>query len=265
MQPPLANQIGMNPYWETILEPLLILLHPQTIVEIGSEYGDTTRLLLAFCCRHNATLHSIDPAPKFDIDAEKARYGHHFIFHEARSLRALTRIERYDAVLIDGDHNWYTVFHELTTIEAQSADGGSPFPMVFLHDVDWPYGRRDMYYDPATIPVAYRHSFARKGIRFGDSSLQESGGMPHLCYHATTESSPRNGVRTAIEDYLKETALSLEFISVPGFHGLGLLFPRSLRCDNLVLGQMLNAWIFPPPIRRYLEYLEAARLKLITP
>ena len=250
----------MYPYWDTITAPLLTLLQPETIVEIGSEQGKSTRLLLAFCQQHNAVLHAIDPTPKFDVAALQTRHGERFVFHAATSLEALPQIERYDAVLIDGDHNWYTVFHELKTIEVQCTARQAPYPLVLLHDIDWPYGRRDLYYDPASIPEAFRHPYARLGVRPGDSGLQQHGGYSTNLLHATTEGTPRNGVRTAIEDFLEQTSLALDFIAVPGFHGIGVLFPRSLRTSHPAPGQALDAWTLPPLLRHYLERLESARV-----
>ena len=29
-----------------------------------------------------------------------------------------------------------------------------PLPLLVLHDVGWPYGRRDLYYDPDDIPAS---------------------------------------------------------------------------------------------------------------
>ena len=252
----------MYPYWDTITKPLLGLLHPNTIVEIGSERGKSTQLLLAFCQEHDVVLHAIDPAPKFDAAAWQARHQGRFIFHAATSLEALPRIAHYEAVFIDGDHNWYTVFHELKAIETHCATHHVAFPLVFLHDIDWPYGRRDLYYDPATIPEAHRRPYARQGIRPGNPGLQEHGGhMPNL-YHAATEGTPRNGVRTAIEDFLEQTTLALDFIAVPGFHGLGLLFPQTLRAARPALSQALDAWALPPPLHHYLKHLEAVRVNL---
>ncbi len=207
-------------------------------------------------------LHAIDPAPKFDVAAWQTHFAQCFVFHAATSLEALPRIEHYDAVLIDGDHNWYTVFHELKTIEVQGTARQAPFPLVLLHDIGWPYGRRDLYYDPATIPDAFRHPYARQGIRPGEAGLQEHGGhMPNLC-HATTEGTSRNGVRTAVEDFLKETEQALDFITVPGFHGLGVLVPHSLRASHPALSQMLDAWTLPDSLRRYVERLEAVRVNI---
>ena len=58
------------------------------------------------------------------------------------SLDELPRLEKMDAVIIDGDHNWYSVYNELKLLARQVEKGG-PFPLSFVHDVGWPYGRRD--------------------------------------------------------------------------------------------------------------------------
>ena len=252
----------MYPYWDVITEPLLTLLQPRTIVEIGSEQGKSTHRLLAFCQVHDAVLHAIDPFPKLDVAAWQARHGDRFVFHAATSLEALPRIEHYDAVLIDGDHNWYTVFHELKTIETHCAARHDAFPFVLLHDIDWPYGRRDLYYDPVSIPDAYRHPHARGGVRPGSPELQERGGYSPNLIHATAEGTPHNGVCTAIEDFLEQTTLALEFITVPGFHGLGVLFPRALRASHPALAEALDARTLPDPLRRYVERLEAVRVSM---
>ena len=252
----------MYPYWDTITEPLLTLLQPEVIVEIGSERGKSTHLLLAFCQEHDAVLHAIDPAPKFDVAAWQALHGERFVFHQTTSLAALPQIERYDAVFIDGDHNWYTVFHELKLIEAQAIAHETSFPLVLLHDIDWPYGRRDLYYDPSTIPEDFRQPYARQGIRPGDAGLQERGGYSANLFHAVAEGTPHNGVRTAIEEFLEQTPLALDFITVPGFHGLGLLFPQALRTSHPALNEALDAATLPPLLHRYVERLEAVRVQL---
>src|ERR1039457_6819312 len=91
---------------------------------------------------------------------------------EGISLEVLPELsDAFDCVLIDGDHNWYTVFHELNVISDR--DLLKPGGMVFFHDVEWPYGRRDMYFQPETIPQKYRHSCAQKGIVEGQSELSD--------------------------------------------------------------------------------------------
>ena len=69
--------------------------------------------------------------------------------------------------------------------------------------MDWPYGRRDLYYQPDTIPAEFRHPFAEKGIVRGQSRLAEVGGLNSRNYqNALEEGGPKNGVLTAIEDFL---------------------------------------------------------------
>ena len=74
-------------------------------------------------------------------------------------------IDRADAVLIDGDHNWHTVYNELKIV-----DEFQVWPITLLHDIDWPYGRRDVYYDPSTVPAEYRQPHVKAGLVRGKSA-----------------------------------------------------------------------------------------------
>lgn len=250
----------MHIYWDEILGPALALLGPRTIVEIGCAAGQTTRRLVAFCVRSGATLHAIDPAPRFDVEGWGAQAGGRLVFHRARSLDALPGIDGYDAVLVDGDHNWYTVFHELRLIEQQAERAERPFPLVWLHDIGWPYGRRDLYYDPESIPAEYRHPYARAGMRPGSSDLLPQGGFNARLCNATRENTPRNGVLTAVEDFLKQTRLSLRLLLIPGFHGLGVLSPEDLGVTNPPLAGFLQGWDLPAGVKRFVEKVERARV-----
>ena len=86
-------------------------------MEVGSDQGVNTANLLEFCRQTGATLHVIDPAPGYDVSKWQSEYGDCLVFHKELSLNALPSIENFDVVLIDGDHNWYTVFNELKTLE----------------------------------------------------------------------------------------------------------------------------------------------------
>ena len=54
----------MNSFWDTIFEPVLEALQPQSIVEIASDKGFNTRNLLEYCQRSDAKLRVDDPLPK---------------------------------------------------------------------------------------------------------------------------------------------------------------------------------------------------------
>ncbi len=248
-------------FWETVIEPALMVTRPRCIVEIGAEGGNNTRNLLAYCESSGAILHAIDPQPRFDVAAWQQRYGSRFIMHQTLSLQALPTLDRMDVVLIDGDHNWYTVVNELRLIEQRSRELSQPFPLILMHDIGWPYGRRDLYYNPATIPEAFRQPYARKGIRPGVSELVDRGFNAQF-FNAASENTPRNGVLTGVEDFLKETGVALQLIRVPGFFGFGILFPQELRERNEAFAQFLKLWDLPEPVRRYLQQVESERVQL---
>jgi hypothetical protein len=163
----------------------------------------------------------------------------------------------YDCFLIDGDHNWYTVFNELDLIRQRSLL--RPGGMIFFHDVEWPYGRRDLYYQPQTIPAQYRNDFDRKGVQRGQTALVDSGGgNAHLC-NAIREGGPRNGVLTAIEDFLAEYPSEYQFCRIRAQHGLGILQSRSSNpAENRaflairVAAAWQNLCAFPKSATRYL-------------
>ncbi|NQX57873.1 class I SAM-dependent methyltransferase [Paenibacillus qinlingensis] len=221
----------MERFFEKIIKPILIKYEPSHIVEIGVFLaGRSTIKLLEFCKMMNSKLTVIDPAPGFNTYAYEAVFSEELVLHKKHSLEILSEIETADLVLIDGDHNWYTVYHELMAIE-QIATKTGEFPIVILHDTEWPYGRRDSYYFPETIPLQYQKPHAKKGIRAGSSELVDTGGINEDQHNAMNEYGEENGVLTAIEDFLKVTAFSLSFHRVNTNNGLGILVPKDTRGD----------------------------------
>jgi GT2 family glycosyltransferase/glycosyltransferase involved in cell wall biosynthesis len=251
----------MNRFWEPFIEPVLRIRQPKVIVEIGAESGANTEKLLQFCREHDAVLHAIDPHPKFDVGAWVEEYGERFIFHRDPSLTALPRIGAADAVLIDGDHNWYTVYHELLLIEEAAQDSPRGFPVVFLHDIGWPYGRRDMYYDPDRIPSEHRQQCRQLGLAPGVSPLLDSGGLNAHLFNAVSEGGPRNGVLTAVEDFLRTRTESWEFVEIPALQGLGIIAPVSERREGVTLGTLLASLSRDAVLTPYIETLESDRLR----
>lgn len=249
----------MYRFWNTILEPLLQSIHAESIVEIGVADGKNTKNLLAFAAKQNGTLHAVDPAPTCDMDLLKTTYGASLNCIRELSLNALPDIDRYDAVLIDGDHNWFTVYHELLIIEKHAKKTGV-FPLVLLHDIGWPYGRRDLYYDPNRIPLGYRNAYVQGGILPLSHEVTPGRGINANFFHAIYENNVRNGVRTAVEDFLEHTELPMEFIPVPGNHGLGILAAQSLIDRHPAFSVILGAMRISPEMIRYVSDLESERL-----
>ena len=137
-----------------------------------------------------------------------------------------------DLILLDGDHNWHTVYTELQLLFACAVRHDVPPPLVLFHDVAWPYARRDMYYDPQAIPDALRHDWAYRGVVRGQSDLAE-GGLNGSLRNALHEGGLRNGVLTGIEDFIASWPEPLELTCLPFFNGLGLLIPQARRTPAL--------------------------------
>jgi glycosyltransferase involved in cell wall biosynthesis len=248
-------------FWDSLVEPILARLEPRVIVEIGSEAGRNTRNLLAFCETRGAVLHSIDPEPAFDTDGLESAFPDRFVFHRAPSLEALPAIESADAVLIDGDHNWYTTLHELLLLERIAAEAGRPYPLVLAHDIGWPYARRDVYYRPEDIPPVFRNDFARRGLVPWSEALVDHGGMNDALANATAEGGAHNGVLTAVEDFLTTTAAPVELSTVPGYHGLGVICARPLLDSNSALRELLDDLRAARVLETHIASLEQDRIR----
>jgi len=210
------------PFWEIAIAPLLRAVQPRRVLEIGALRGETTELLCELL-GPGAELHVIDPKPQFDPDAHVERFPGRYIFHRTTSHEALPELPAMDVALIDGDHNWYTVRGELQLLAGAARDAGAPLPVLVLHDVCWPYGRRDLYYDPTTIPAEHRQPHARRGMRSGQSRLVQSGGVNPTLHNAIEEGGPRNGVMTALEEFLDERQERARVVVLPVYFGLAIV------------------------------------------
>lgn len=232
---------------KTIL-PFLKDGHYSNICEIGALLGENTGQLTQ---NGAVKITVIDPCISTDL-CEKFKSHPQITICKGLSLDFLPKFTQpFDCILIDGDHNWYTVYRELMMIEERKllADGGA----ILLHDVIWPYARRDMYYLPETIPAEYRQPYAKQGIKYGKSRLSPNSGFnPDLC-NATHEGGPRNGVLTAIEDFLKEHGQDYHFFAIEKEFGLGFLVRKNAK-KSLVMKYFLKS--------KYLNLKEKAKIAL---
>jgi hypothetical protein len=232
----------MHRFWSPVLRPLAEALEPRVIVEIGVDRGAHTRRILRWAARRPAIVHAVDPEPRIDVAQWRARYGERLALHTRASLEALPAIGPVDLALIDGDHNWFTVFGELQVLERIAAEAGQAPPAVALHDVGWPYGRRDMYYRPEALPAAAVHPHGRLGMVPGRSTLLAQGGLnPHL-ENALVEGAPRSGVLTAVEDFVAQARRRWSVRTLPGFHGLGVLMPEEREGLPRVARALARLW-----------------------
>jgi len=250
----------MRWYWETAVEPLLEAVEARTIVEVGVQEGITTAELIAFAERNDGIVHGIDPVP-LPRALELAERSDRFVLHRDQSLDALPRLEvDLDAALIDGDHNWYTVINELRLLAALSESRGRDFPLTLLHDVGWPYGRRDQYFDPAAIPEEHRHPMGGGGLWPGRPRVHEDSGLNPKATHALSEGTPRNGVLTAVEDFVAESDQQFELTVLTGLFGLAILISRERLASSEPLRACLDSFRSPEWLEAECRRLEHARL-----
>lgn len=208
----------MYRFWRTIIRPALKMVNAKSVIEIGSQNGYTTKKLIEFMDVFEGEVHSIDPFPNFDYESWQREYPGTFFMHIGLSLEVLPELPPYDVYLIDGDHNWYTVYNELQLIKKVNEDKEV---LIILHDIGWPYARRDLYYNPDNIPAEHRHPYEQKGIKYGYEELQDGGINAELC-NAKDFNTPKNGVLTAIEDFIREAG-DYEFVSIDCCNGLGII------------------------------------------
>jgi hypothetical protein len=214
-------------FWKWLLERMLEAAEPEVILEVGAGTGRNTSNLATFAESHDCVVHVVDPEPGFDVDAWRREHPA-LVFHRARSVDALPEIGEVDVALLDGDHNWFTVHRELELVGEAAAGAARPFPLTFVSNVSWPYARRDSYADPPAIPGEHLHPHRKAGIVFGEAALSDERGINGGLFNAEQEGTPRNGVLTAVEDFVAETGSALALQLVPGYSGLAVLASRDL-------------------------------------
>lgn len=289
-RPRLIGRVGsLDAFWP-LIEPALTALRPRRLCEIGVDQGIFTDRLLAWGEKHGCAYVGIDPAPDPAVSERVRRDQRRETGPDAndlilgRSLEALRELAPCEAYFIDGDHNYYTVRNELDLIERAAArrPAGAVGPILFAHDVSWPWARRDMYHQPAAIPPEERHPCsANLGVSLEGDELVAGGLRSEDRYSIALHSGgPRNGVLTAIEDFLSSGAgRGWQSIIVPVAYGLAVLYrpetipePCRVHLDRLRTAagvtdeffgsceaNFLHLYLYSEDVRAQLDYLTGSK------
>ncbi len=229
----------MNRFWSRYIEPMMLCLQPHRILEIGADAGHNTRHILRYCQDHQAFVDIVDPAPQPSLHQLLADMPGQHRYHPIKSIAAIPQLSSPDLALIDGDHNWATVYSELDLLHQLARRQRRPLPVMVFHDVGWPYARRDMYYLPDEMDASQKHPYAYKGMLPGVGELVENG-MNGVLANALHEGGPRNGVLTAIEDFLQANPGDYRYWTLPFFNGLGVLVPEDRLAPPLLA--LIEQW-----------------------
>jgi SAM-dependent methyltransferase len=211
----------VHTFVEKFIVPILQEWKATRVCEIGASFGKSTEILAAL---PSVSVTVIDPCLDCNLETKFANVSQ-VVVKRGLSLEVLPTLqEKFDCILIDGDHNWFTVYQELQEISGRELL--RPGGIIFLHDVDWPWGRRDMYYQPEKVPAEFRQPMDMKGVVLGQNALSDRHGFSRGVAKAPHEGGPRNGVLTAIEDFMKEHQGEYAFAQLFGDDGLGILHRR---------------------------------------
>ena len=215
--------------------PCLDAVGARSVVEVGAYSGALTALLLEWAESSGARVVAVDPLPQPEL-VELAERSRGLELMRETSLEALRHIDLPDVVIIDGDHNYWTVSEELRAI----ADlAGESLPLLLFHDVGWPHGRRDAYYGPERIPEEHRHPLKEGGGLFPGDPGTQPGALPYK-WVAAREGGPRNGVFTAVEDFVAARE-GLRLAVVPAFFGFAAVWPVGAPWAGAV-AEVLDPW-----------------------
>ncbi len=203
-----------------IISPCFDAAGTRSLLEIGSFRGELTEELLIWAEGSGSTIATVEPLPPDDL-RDLARRRPELELIEDTGVGALGALGSLpDAIVIDGDHNYFTLSEELAAIAAKAGDGA--LPLLVFHDVGWPHERRDTYYEPDRVPEEKRQPLAHNcTLEPGNPGLSD-GGLPYE-WAAAHEGGPGNGVLTAIEDFMAERD-GLQLAVMPIFFGFGVLW-----------------------------------------
>jgi hypothetical protein len=208
-----------------------------SVAEVGAFRGELTRQLLESTA---GRVVAVDPEPPEELVALQRTHPELELVRET-SLEALGSIPIPDAVILDGDHNYFTMEGELRLIDERA----DPFPLLLAHDVGWPLARRDAYHAPDRIPPEQRQPLT-PGVELApEPGFEDDRPFAHTADH---EGGPRNGILTAIEDFLARRE-GLRFALVPAFFGLGVIWPGTAPWAGDVAG-IVGPWDRDPVLQR---------------
>lgn len=250
------NSTAFSLFWPDVVRPLLERAEAKRLMQIGAYKGEHTRLLLQYCCGFGGSLVIIEPfvLPELEMVLKDSEGCH--VLYAAKSHEVLLSIqEPFDVVLLNGDINYYTVYEDLSRIGDIARKTNGIFPTVIIRSMSWPYARRDMYYDPESLSEDQKHASKQIGMTPWSDALQANAfNAPY--YNACLEGGPRNGVLTAVEDFIESSPDPLRLFTLPINNGLGIIY----RPGSDVADFIRDSLEPPPALRLLLETWEIARL-----
>jgi len=172
----------MKELFDKHIRPMLNEKMPKNLLEIGVLGGGVTIKALEYCKEFSAKLTSVEPVawrgeipeeikpaaqgfdssilggaivPEYVEQIYKTGLDTHWNCIKSTSLQYLssTAYKGFDCFFVDGDHNYFSLYNELSQIHRKSKPGD----IIFMHDVG-KWGRIDQYDDESNIPLEFLYS-----------------------------------------------------------------------------------------------------------
>ena len=249
----------MHRCFATVIEPLVAGLGSRAIAEVGSGHARLTARALRAATADDFTIHAIDPAPAEGL-VRLARADPRVEVHATTGADALGRIGVVDLVLLDGDPNYATTLAELKVVVARSREAGLPAPVIVVHNVHWPFGRRDGYHAADAPSEPQRRPSTASGLKPGRSRPCDDG-LRLVPLVALDEGGARNGVLTAVEDFVAGDRARWELLDLPGYGGTAVLVDEVRVAHDARLRGVLATLRSPDAGRRAGRRAEAGRIE----
>ena len=224
----------------SIIPTFLSRFKVRKVLAIGLSNELIMNKIISFCFDNNCLFYSIDPTIKIndlieDYDNLEDNLKENIKYFNDDSLDVLPELDNFDAVFINDDPNWYTVYNELNLIKKNNVH----FPIVFVCNNKYPHKRRDSYINPEKIPKEYKNEcYKDLPILYEeDGEVKRTMVKDGFC-HAIQKDTPKNGVLTAIEDFLKENS-KLKSLEINPLEGVTLIYEPSEVVD-IRIGKILE-------------------------
>lgn len=224
-----------------------------TVVEVGVESGKVSGMYIDL----GATdVYCVDPKPTDELRANLApNESLHLV--EGWSPDVLETLPVADLYVLDGDHNYAIVYDEMRWVMENAPDA-----VIVLHDVLWPCGRRDLYYQPSSVPADRQHPSSDDGPTVWHDELTPMGFVGLGAFTSAREAGGAgNGVLTGVEDALAAAPEDdpWDFELVPAVFGMGVATRKAAPS-----AKKLMAGLRPFSESRLLATLENNRIALYT-
>ena len=222
-----------------------------TVVEVGVESGAVSGIYAELGATE---VFCVEPAPTDAL--RRALHREPLRLVEADSPSALTELPIADLYVLDGDHNYAVVVQEVRWLLRNA-----PAAVIVLHDLLWPSGRRDAYYQPSPLPESDRLPSSSEGPTVWHDELTPAGFVGLGAFESALRAGgERNGVLTAVEDALAECGDDRWRLAVvPAVFGMGILLREKSDADAALLTALR-----PYTSSRLLAMLENNRIALYT-